>query len=79
MVHLREPQRPEVRGELESTRLERAIGVIYRPESELRSHYFEACLPRQFDEYIWFDRTTAVRPLTAPVPEGIPHTYPFGV
>ena len=38
-------------------RLERAIGVIYRPETELASHYFEAVLPRQFDEYIWFDET----------------------
>jgi len=31
-------------------RLERAIGVIYRPETELQSHYFQAVLPRQFDE-----------------------------
>ncbi|HWT32104.1 MAG TPA: protein-L-isoaspartate(D-aspartate) O-methyltransferase, partial [Propylenella sp.] len=36
-------------------RLERAIGVIYRPESELVSHYFEASLPQQFDRYVWFD------------------------
>jgi protein-L-isoaspartate(D-aspartate) O-methyltransferase len=40
-------------------RLERAIGVIYRPESELASHYFEAVLPMQFAEYIWFDETRA--------------------
>jgi hypothetical protein len=33
-------------------RLERAIGVIYRPETELQSHYFEAVLPRQFDEFV---------------------------
>ena len=38
-------------------RLERAIGVIYRPETELASHYFQAILPQQFDEYIWFDET----------------------
>ncbi len=44
-------------------RLERAIGVIYRPDTELASHYFEAVLPRQFDEYIWFDETKAVTPL----------------
>jgi len=43
--------------------LERAIGVIYRPETELASHYFEAELPRQFDEYVWIDRTGAVTPL----------------
>lgn len=45
-------------------RLERAIGVIYHPETERQSHYFEASLPSQFDEWIWFDETTAVHPLT---------------
>ena len=45
-----------------SPRLERAIGVIYRPETELQSHYFQAALPVQFDAYIWFDETTAVHP-----------------
>lgn len=59
--------------------LERAIGVIYRPESELASHYFEATLPLQFDDYIWIDRTTAIRPLQATELEGLPETYPFGV
>ena len=42
--------------DLRKPRLERAIGVIYRPETELASHYFQAILPQQFDEYIWFDR-----------------------
>ena len=51
-----------VRG-LSKPRLERAIGVIYRPETELQSHYFEAVLPQQFDEYVWFDTTTATTPL----------------
>ena len=60
-------------------RLERAIGVIYRPESELASHYFEAVLPRQFDEYIWFDETRAVTPFKTHEVEGFPDTYPFGV
>jgi protein-L-isoaspartate(D-aspartate) O-methyltransferase len=60
-------------------RLERAIGVIYRPESELASHYFEAILPRQFDEYIWFDETRAVSPFKTHEVEGFPDTYPFGV
>ena len=36
--------------------------MIYRPDSELASHYFEAVLPRQFDEYIWIDRTSAMKP-----------------
>jgi protein-L-isoaspartate(D-aspartate) O-methyltransferase len=43
--------------------------VVYRPESELASHYFSAVLPRQFDEYVWFDETTAVAPLEARVGE----------
>jgi protein-L-isoaspartate(D-aspartate) O-methyltransferase len=60
-------------------RLERAIGVIYRPETELQSHYFEAVLPRQFDEYIWFDETKAVTPLRSEELKGLPDTYPFGL
>jgi protein-L-isoaspartate(D-aspartate) O-methyltransferase len=61
-LHLRDPVRAAVRDELTPSRLERAIGVVYRPESELLSHYFQASLPRQFDEYIWFDETHAVTP-----------------
>jgi len=79
MLHLRDPVRQAVRDELEAARLERAIGVIYRPESELKSHYFQACLPRQFDEYIWFDETRAVSSLPSVVARGVPETYPFGV
>jgi protein-L-isoaspartate(D-aspartate) O-methyltransferase len=79
MLHLREPTRQAVRDELEAERLERAIGVVYRPESELASHYFRACLPRQFDEYIWFDETRAVSPLPAIAAHGVPETFPFGV
>lgn len=60
-------------------RLERAIGVIYRPETELASHYFYASLPRQFDEYIWFDSTRAITPLDTAEIVGLPDTYPFGV
>jgi len=69
----------ELRRRLSRRLLERAIGVIYRPESERYSHYFEADLPRQFDEYIWFDRTTPVVPLAARTLEGLPETYPFGL
>jgi protein-L-isoaspartate(D-aspartate) O-methyltransferase len=71
--------RPEVRDELGAPRLERAIGVIYRPETELQSHYFQAVLPVQFDEYVWFDETHAVRALASPAGRGMPDTYPFGV
>jgi erythromycin esterase-like protein len=66
---------------LKEPRLERAIGVIYRPETELQSHYFQAVLPWQFDEYVWFDETRAVTPL-APSRRGepgLPETYPFGL
>ncbi len=66
-------------GGLLQPRLERAIGVIYRPETELQSHYFEAVLPRQFDEYIWFDETKAVTPLNTEELKGLPDTYPFGL
>lgn len=68
----------ELISELGEPRLERAIGVIYRPETEVASHYFEAVLPRQFDEYIWVDETKAVVPLTAVEVRGVPDTYPFG-
>jgi protein-L-isoaspartate(D-aspartate) O-methyltransferase len=60
-------------------RLERAIGVIYRPDTERESHYFHASLPEQFDEYIWFDATKAVTPLRTQVLDGLPDTYPFGI
>jgi protein-L-isoaspartate(D-aspartate) O-methyltransferase len=69
----------QLRRELEQPRLERAIGVIYRPETELASHYFQAVLPRQFDEYLWLDQTTAVRPLETHELIGVPETYPFGL
>ena len=60
-------------------KLERAIGVIYRPETERASHYFQAILPRQFDEYIWFDQTRAVTPFDTAELTGLPDTYPLGV
>ncbi len=53
---------PAVAG-LEPPRLERAIGVIYRPETERASHYFHAALPRQFDAILYYDQTRAVEPL----------------
>lgn len=81
LVHLRDPVRRAVREELEPARLERAIGVVYRPETELASHYFQATLPAQFDEWIWFDETNAVRPLAPPSRRSadLPETYPFGL
>jgi erythromycin esterase-like protein len=49
--------------ELEPPRLERAIGVIYRPDTERASHYFHARLPAQFDAVLFYDTTRAVEPL----------------
>ena len=79
LLPLRNPLQQITRKKLLAERLERAIGVIYRPETELQSHYFYACLPNQFDEYIWFDETRAVVPLTKVTSKGIPDTYPFGL
>ncbi|MFV0624357.1 protein-L-isoaspartate(D-aspartate) O-methyltransferase [Sphingomonas sp. ac-8] len=68
-----------LRRRLAEPRLERFIGVIYRPETELWSHYSQAVLPEQFDAYVWFDEAQAVTPLG---PEHrargtVPDTYPF--
>jgi protein-L-isoaspartate(D-aspartate) O-methyltransferase len=79
LVHLREPRRPEVRVELLPPRLERAIGVVYRPDTELQSHYFEASLPQQFDEYVWFDATRAVSPIGAQEARAFDGAHPFSV
>jgi erythromycin esterase-like protein len=67
---------------LDTPRLERAIGVIYHPETERASHYFEARLPQQFDAVIHLDETRAVEPLdrTAGWDEGEPpETFPTGL
>ncbi|QTP55830.1 erythromycin esterase family protein [Billgrantia sulfidoxydans] len=61
---------------------ERAIGVIYRPESERISHYFKASMARQFDAVFHVDETRAVEPFDRGEqwhPEEAPDTYPFGV
>jgi protein-L-isoaspartate(D-aspartate) O-methyltransferase len=76
-LHLRQPSREEVRSELAAGRLERAIGVVYRPETELASHYFHASLPYQFDEYIWVGQTQAVRPITAGEAQSLAAEHPF--
>jgi erythromycin esterase-like protein len=67
---------------LRAPRLERAIGVIYRPQTERQSHYFHARLADQFDAVLHFDQTRALQPLetTAGWEAGeVPETYPFGV
>jgi erythromycin esterase-like protein len=64
---------------LGTPRLERAIGVIYRPETERTSHYFDAVLPDQFDIVLHYDRTRAVEPLERTAhwsSDELPETYP---
>ncbi len=79
VLPLRSPRDPRLPELLAAPRLQRAIGVIYRPETERVSHYFDAELARQFDELVWFDRTAAVEPLPARPLPGVPDTWPFGV
>ena len=74
----------DIREALMEPKLERFIGVIYRPETERWSHYSHAILPRQFDAWVWFDETRAVTPLPGEQRPGeaAPHeeeTYPFGL
>jgi erythromycin esterase-like protein len=67
---------------LREPRLERAIGVVYRPQSERASHYFHARLADQFDAVIHVDTSRALEPLeraSAPELGGVPETYPSGV
>ncbi len=79
LTDLRGQQRRALRDSLAEPRLERAIGVVYRPESERTSHYFEAVLPEQFDAFVWFEETKAVTQLPGAAPRGVPDTYPFGL
>jgi erythromycin esterase-like protein len=63
-------------------RLQRAIGVVYRPGTERQSHYFTARVTEQFDAVLHFDETTAVEPLD--LTQGWqagepPETYPTGI
>jgi protein-L-isoaspartate(D-aspartate) O-methyltransferase len=80
LLDLRPGGHKPMRQRLLKPRLERFIGVIYRPDTELLSHYADASLPQQFDAFVWFDETSAVTPLG---PEharaGAPDTYPFGL
>lgn len=67
---------------LSDQRLERAIGVVYLPDHERRSHYFESCLPLQFDAVIHIDQTRAVEPLERPPAwrhDEAPETFPAGL
>src|ERR1700753_3043058 len=78
----RRPARRVVEALSSTPRLERFIGVIYKPETERWSHYVEANLPQQFDAYVWFDETSAVHAFETAQPKERPsmgETYPFGL
>ncbi|WP_248802361.1 erythromycin esterase family protein [Pseudomonas sp. MWU13-2100] len=78
----RNPQRKDLRQALSEPLLERAIGVIYRPETERGSHYFEAVLAEQFDAMIWIEQTQPLIALPLPKNQELEpgdDTYPFGV
>jgi erythromycin esterase-like protein len=79
LLGLREP---DVRAALDQARLERAIGVIYRPETERQSHYFDAVLADQFDFIIHVDETHALEPMEYGehwTGGEAPETYPTGI
>ena len=72
----------ELSDELRIPRLERAIGVVYKPDTERISHYFVAALSEQFDAVIHFDKTRAIEPLDLTEHWQVdeePETYPFGI
>lgn len=64
---------------LSAPRLERYIGVIYRPETERASHYSAATLPDQYDALVWFDTTQSITPLPTLTNTTEDETYPFGL
>jgi len=79
LLDLRDGVHDPLRYRLLAPRLERFIGVIYRPETERWSHYVSCSLPQQFDGYVWFDESCAVTPLATKARKGAEETYPSGL
>ena len=80
MIDLRESN--EAVDGLMKPRLQRAIGVVYRPDTERYSHYFRSCLPEQFDFMIHYDETTALEALDTIMhihPGELDETFPSGL
>jgi erythromycin esterase-like protein len=76
------PDDAEVAAALNEPRLQRAIGVVYKPDTERFSHYFHTVLPRQFDALIHIDRTLALEPLERTLTTAAgdePETFPTGL
>jgi erythromycin esterase-like protein len=82
LLDLRRRGSPAVAALAAQPRLHRAIGVVYKPRSERRSHYFDSTLPQQYDAIIHVDETRAVEPLERSARweagRGEEETYPFG-
>ncbi|MFI4934968.1 MAG: erythromycin esterase family protein [Caulobacterales bacterium] len=79
LIDLDRERQADLRAVLSRPRLERYIGVIYRPETERWSHYSHARLCDQYDAFVWFDETHAITPLPTSVAAGEDETYPFGL
>ncbi|NJC41016.1 erythromycin esterase-like protein [Brevundimonas alba] len=79
LLDLRDGVHGPLRTALLDPRLERFIGVIYRPETERWSHYARCSLPEQFDAWVWFDETSAVTPLVTGQRAGADETWPSGL
>jgi protein-L-isoaspartate(D-aspartate) O-methyltransferase len=79
MLPLRAPKVESLRDMLRPALLQRAVGVVYRPETEFLSHYLMASVGRQFDEWIWFEETKAVDAKAGATEDEDPGTYPFGL
>ncbi len=83
LLDLREGKNGQVAAKLMEPRLQRFIGVIYRPETERWSHYSQAILADQFDGWVWFDETAAITPLPGEARPGeqgsADETWPFGL
>jgi erythromycin esterase-like protein/predicted phosphoribosyltransferase/dienelactone hydrolase len=79
LIDLRPGRHEPLRNDLREPRLERYIGVVYRPDTERMSHYAHACLPEQYDGFVWFDETSAVAPLPTQIRSHEDETYPFGL
>jgi erythromycin esterase-like protein len=79
LLDLRNEDNEALRYRLLRPRLERFIGVVYRPETERWSHYSECSLPQQFDAFVWFETTRALTPTAIQAQNGPAETYPFGL
>jgi hypothetical protein len=78
LLDLRRGVHEPLREALSRERLERAIGVMYLPETERVSHYFRSVLPDEFDAFIWLEETRAVTPIPTSGRVGLPDGHPFG-